>query len=296
MVGTPERSRRSRRWYWALPLILLLALAVPVLVGCDGCFYYPDSRDDGGPEALGLIKEDVYFTTSDGLRLHGWFLPAVGTPRGMVLSFHGNAGNMTNHVHAIGWLPPAGYHVLTFDYRGYGRSAGRVTRAGTTLDGLAAVDYALTRPEYEPGRLFAYGQSMGGAVATVVAAQRPELRALVAEATFDSYRNVAATHTRKAVFFDFLARPLAGLLISAGHDPVDHIADLSPRPVLIIAAGRDQMCPPVLARNLYEHAREPRAWVLVDEADHFNLHNLGGDDLLQRILATFELGAAPPAP
>jgi fermentation-respiration switch protein FrsA (DUF1100 family) len=293
----PAPPPRRRRWRWYVRLaVLAVAIGYPLIVGCDSWFYHPDRKVYYRPQEFGLSAEDVHFTTADGVRLHGWFLPAQGTPRGLVVHFHGNAANITNHVVGAVWLPPAGYHVLLFDYRGYGQSEGRVTRAGTTLDGLAAVDYALTRPEYEPGRLFAYGQSLGGAVATVVAAQRPQVRALAIEATFDSYRGIAARHAEKLVFFRFLARPLARLLVSAGHDPGDVIGELSPRPVLVIAGGQDRICPPELGRALYERAREPRAWLLIDGADHYEAAELGGHELERQVIATFEQGAALPLP
>ncbi|MCZ6682525.1 MAG: alpha/beta hydrolase, partial [Planctomycetota bacterium] len=65
----------------------------------DRVFYYPDSRDRGSPADDGLVYEDVFFTSENDLRLHGWFMPATGPSpaRGTVLHIHGNAANITGH-------------------------------------------------------------------------------------------------------------------------------------------------------------------------------------------------------
>ena len=81
------------------------------------------------PRDAGFDFEDVNFTASDGMALHGWFLPAQGIgarESGCTLLFaHGNAQNISTHIASVAWLPAEGVNVFLFDYRGYGRSAGR---------------------------------------------------------------------------------------------------------------------------------------------------------------------------
>ena len=70
--------------------------------------------------------EDVWFSTADGVRLNGWYLPARQASDQSVIYFHGNAGNISN----VGWIGEAlseeGFNVLLVDYRGSGRSEGRL--------------------------------------------------------------------------------------------------------------------------------------------------------------------------
>jgi len=69
--------------------------------------------------------EDVWLTTSDGVRLHGWkFEPSTNTAKASVIYFHGNGGNITNVAWVGERLAGRGLEVLLFDYRGYGRSEG----------------------------------------------------------------------------------------------------------------------------------------------------------------------------
>jgi hypothetical protein len=285
--GTQVARRRRFRWT-VRGVVVVLAAGFLRFVGLDCKFYYPDDVQYDRPADFGLTCADVFFPTRDGLTLHGWFLPAQGAPRGTVVHFHGNAANVSGHVGLVEWLPRAGYHVLMFDYRGYGKSPGRVTRAGTILDGHAALDYALARPETHGLPVFFYGQSLGGAVAVVVAAERPEVRAVVAESPFSSYRGVAALHARRLVRWGWLARLLARISISAGLDPLDAVGRLAPRPLLVIAAGQDEICFPEQARELYDAAAEPKEYWLVPGADHLSISLTAGRELVDRVTRFFK--------
>jgi len=164
---------------------------------CNSLFFYPTDKLYESPEASGLEFESVHFRTGDGVLLHGLLFRAAGEARGTIVHFHGNAGNVTGHWPLIAGLPRAGWNVLCFDYRGFGRSQGRVTVRGTISDGHAAVDYILQRPDLDPSRVVAFGQSIGGAIAAVVGAERQELRAFVLDAAFSGYRAIAAWYIRQ---------------------------------------------------------------------------------------------------
>lgn len=284
---------------WTLRLVLVALVIGALIVRCDSWFYYPSQRIWETPSLLGMRYEDVRLSAADGVSLHGWWLPAEsGRPgrrgadasaaRGTVIHFHGNAENITAHLVLVEWLPRAGYNVLMFDYRGYGQSGGSVSRAGTIRDGHAAVDYVLSRPDVDRRRIFAYGQSLGGAIAVFIAAERPEIRAVVVESTFSGYRRIAATHLQKLVLLSAPARGLAALLVSGGYDPIDVVGRISPRPLLVIAAERDSICAPQLGRELYEAAGEPKEFWLVPGAGHLAILESAGEELEQRVLEFLE--------
>jgi len=108
--------------------IFLLTLSL----SCQGCvgglFYQPDRKIYDTPDRHGLKYEEVSFQSKDGTGLSGWFVPAVGKPKGTVIHFHGNAQNMTAHFGFVSWLPEQGFNLFVFDYRGYGKSAGKPDR------------------------------------------------------------------------------------------------------------------------------------------------------------------------
>ncbi len=105
--------------------------------------YLPTRVLDDTPTNWQRQFEDVWLTTSDGIRLHGWLVKSpVGTPsekpRPVILFFHGNAGNISHRGEKVMILGDLGADVLIVDYRGYGRSAGRPNEQGTYRDADAA--------------------------------------------------------------------------------------------------------------------------------------------------------------
>lgn len=256
------------RFKWTIRAVALALLIWGVMTGLDGFFYHPTSRVWAAPAEFGLVCEDVTFKTSDGLTLHGWYAPATGKPRGTVIHLHGNAENLTNHIAFTAWMPDAGYNLLIFDYRGYGKSQGSPTRAGTIADGNAALDYILQRPDTDRSRIFLYGHSLGGAIATVVAAERPEPAAVILDSTFSSYRSIASMHAQHIFGAQWIATNLSQLLVSRGYDPIDYIGRIAPRPVMVIVSGADRICFPQLGRELFDAAKEPRVFWESPNSNH----------------------------
>ncbi|KAI0158155.1 alpha/beta-hydrolase [Xylariaceae sp. FL1272] len=89
----------------------------------------------------------------------------------LVISFHGNAGHIaqgvrTDHFHSL--TDTSNYHVLTIDYRGYGKSKGLPSEAGLIQDGAAAVNWAMEVAGVSPSRILVMGQSLGTAVTSGV--------------------------------------------------------------------------------------------------------------------------------
>src|SRR5438067_10159418 len=106
--------------------------------------YHPDRVLLATGAELGRPYEDVFFKTSDGLKLNGWFFPAdPDSPRAHMafLLCHGNAGNISHRLETCRALLETGAAVFSFDYRGYGRSQGRPTEEGTYLDAEAAHEW-----------------------------------------------------------------------------------------------------------------------------------------------------------
>lgn len=237
-------------------------------INCDGFFYYPSREVYGDPAAFGLVYESVEFASSDGLKLHGWFFPAAGAARGTVVHCHGNGGNLTGHFEFIRWLPGAGWNVLCFDYQGYGRSEGKPTREGTILDGHGAVDYVQGRADVDGDRIVVFGQSLGGAVGVVVAAEREDIRGIAVDSAFHSYRAMVKAVCRQVWYTWGLAGLISRYLISDVAEPVDVVAAISPRPIYIFHGTADTIVPPGMSEKLFEAAEEPKELYLADGVDH----------------------------
>lgn len=243
----------------------LAALLLPLwLAGCaNGLFYYPDRRDYETQVGYTIAHEDVWISSRDGTRLHGWFLKAQGEARGTVVFLHGNAQNLTSHVLYVDWLPAAGYHVLIADYRGYGMSLGSPSRRGVYEDARAMWDYARARPDVDPQRMILFGQSLGGANALALAGREslPGLRAVVADSAFSSYARIGREKILQIPVLGYLVWPFSPLVVSPGLSPKP--AAIAPVPLLLIHGDADEVVPWRHSERLWREARPPKfLWTL----------------------------------
>ena len=144
--------------------LVYLAICLLVYLNQARLVYYPERELNASPADVGLVYEEVTLTTEDGLKLHAWFVPA-SAPRGTVLFCHGNAGNISHRIYFIRFLNELGLSVLIFDYRGFGRSEGKPSEAGTYADALAAWRHLVRDRGIGEERLLLFGRSIGAAVA-----------------------------------------------------------------------------------------------------------------------------------
>ncbi|MFA6046651.1 MAG: hypothetical protein WC718_16825, partial [Phycisphaerales bacterium] len=149
----PQSLRRYAQRVWprvAALLVLVLSLRWSGIVE-SLAFYVPSRHKELTPRGA----EEVWITTPDGARLHGWFLRAAdaapGEKRPAVFHCHGNAGNIADHLGFSQFLTQRGVHVLLFDYRGYGESTQdhRLTREKLRTDSLAAFDSLAARTDVD---------------------------------------------------------------------------------------------------------------------------------------------------
>jgi fermentation-respiration switch protein FrsA (DUF1100 family) len=229
---------------------------------CTSLFFKPGRDFVYDPATAQHSPQDVYFKSTDNVKLHGWYFPARGPERGTILVCHGNVENISTHVKLDLWLVDAGYNLFIFDYRGYGRSEGTPDVKGINRDAEAALETLLARV---PGRVIVFGKSLGGAVAVYTVANSPyrdRVKGVILESTFSSYRMIAREKIAESIIGWPLQYPLS-FLVSDGCSPVDFIALLSPIPVLIIQGKADPIVPEHHGRILYDAAAEPKQyWTL----------------------------------
>jgi hypothetical protein len=194
----PHFGMNRQRTYRALKRVAVVLL-LGILGGCmlrqfeHSQVYYPQRQLEASPDELRRPFEDVRFTTSDGVQLHGWFFPAnVSSPR-VRLAFlicHGNAGNISHRLGLCAGLLETGASVLVFDYRGYGQSEGRPGEAGTYLDAQAALAW-LGQKGIRPEHVIVFGESLGGGVASELAL-REKVGGVALQSTFTSIPDIGA--------------------------------------------------------------------------------------------------------
>ncbi|MFQ5443235.1 MAG: alpha/beta hydrolase [Nitrospinales bacterium] len=263
----------------ALAILAVLLFYAVLLVSCENkIIYHPDQYPSGiwNPEAYGLQVEDVYFQASDGVKLHGWFIPSA-KPVATLLWFHGNAGNLTHRIENILLLQPLNLNVFIFDYRGYGKSEGKPEEKGIYLDSQAAYDTLIRKKNIAPDKLFLFGRSLGGVCAIRVAANNPSA-GLILESNFTSARDMA-----KKVF------PILpiGYFIKSRFDGVEEIKTVK-IPKLFLHGTEDNIVPYSLGKKLFDSAPEPKRFYDIVGAGHNDTYVVGGKpyfETLNRFIA-----------
>lgn len=269
-------------------IALRLAVIVPLFLTLrftglveSFAFYMPSREPFTTPAGI----EDVAFTTSDGKQLHAWFVRASGAAPGekrpAILHVHGNAGNVSHHLAFSQHLADPGFHVLLFDYRGFGRSdkARLLTRSALMQDTRAAWAALRARTDVDADRCGVYGVSLGGAFALALAREQPEqVRAICTVSAFTSFSDIASDKV-----------PLLGrLLVPSGLEGHESAARVQ-CPLLIMHGEADSIIP-VSHAGALEHAATKASMVrriIISAADHNDI--MDGSIAQQETIDFFEL-------
>ena len=263
-----------------------LAGALGLLAGCEesvehSFLYFPTRALSATPATYGLQFEEVWFEAADGVRLHGWFVPARRA-RGTLLWLHGNAGNIGHRVHNLRLYHDAlGIHVFLFDYRGYGLSEGRPSEAGLLRDAEAAWHLLRARPDVDPRGIVPFGQSLGAAVAAELAT-RVEPAALILESPFTTLLDMGRHH------YWFLP---VRWLVRSRYDTLGAIRKVR-APVLVLHGDADEIVPFDMGEQVFAAAAEPKAFYRIPGASHNDTYLVGGQAYL-RALREFLATALP---
>lgn len=233
------------------------------------------------------LRKEVTFT-SGGAKLYGYLLRQPGSvPRLTMVFSHGKGGNLardTEWQHAE-MIWQSGFDVLTYDYRGFGRSTG-TSEDETTLaaDARAALAFVLTQPGVTLGRVVSYGLSLGSAPAIALAAANASMRALIVESGFSNGQAMAESA-------DPLGFPVQWLL----KQPMLNTTTIATvaAPVLIMHGEDDVQIPVSQGMDLYAAARGTKQLRLVPGAHHDDVQKVLGLSTYGALVRTFTNASTP---
>jgi fermentation-respiration switch protein FrsA (DUF1100 family) len=233
----------------------------------EGWFVFaPQKRLDYLPADFGLKYRDIYLDTRDGEKLHGWFFYQY-KDKPVILFCHGNAGNISHRLEYISMLLDIGVNIFIFDYRGYGNSSGRPTEEGIYTDALCAYDFLVKEEKINPNDIILLGRSLGVA-AVLEVAQNRKAHAIIIENGFLSVRHMA----RHMGIFRLVAP-----LLPENYNSLEKIRYIS-IPKLIMWSENDEVVPPVMGRQLFEAASEPKYFYEIKGAGHNDTNIVGGKE------------------
>lgn len=250
-------------------LVLVLFLIFHLICNQEKMLYVPDPMGNcrkpednpagyQSPKEFGMQFENVYFTTSDQVKLHAWWMPAHGDVKGTLVFCHANAGNigmrLPNYFELVRRMK---LNVFAFDYRGFGNSEGEPEEKGIILDALAALEYV--KSTYNIPKCWIFGRSLGGAVAIAVARQIesydtevarhfPQIQGLLLENTFTCISELADK------IFSFLSyvRPIKDFFLRVKWESNSRIREVRRAKILFLVGEQDELVPPVHSRLLQQ--------------------------------------------
>ncbi len=247
-----KRVRRARRLLLlTLGTIVVTYIGVCAVIYCiqDRLIYYPSRDYRITPADVKLTYDDLTLTTADGVAIAAWYVPHPAA-RATVLLCHGNAENLADSCQTIKSLHLLRCNVLALDYRGYGRSAGTPSEAGTYADAEAAWRYLVETQGIPPAQIVVMGRSLGGAVAIDLAARHAP-GGLVVESTFTSLVEIGQR--------EYPLLPV-GLLCRHRYESIKKVPSIT-CPKLFFYGTRDELIPADNARRLFAAAAEPKEFV-----------------------------------
>jgi fermentation-respiration switch protein FrsA (DUF1100 family) len=218
----------------------------------------------------------------DGIDILGQlYLPAANMPYPTVCVCHGIPAGIPDPADRgypllAEQICHHGFAVLIFNFRGSGASGGNLDILGWSRDLKAVIDYLCALPEVDRSRLCLLGFSAGAAVSLYVAAGDNRVSSVAACAcpaeftrlgepqfSIDHYRSIGAIRDKD--FPPSTEEWLNGFRLVK---PIDYVAKIFPRPLLLVHGSKDETVPLADAHRLYDRAGEPKKLVIVDGAGH----------------------------
>ena len=194
-------------------------------------------------------------------------------PRGLVFYLHGNVGDLTTWTTGLEFYRRTNYDLFIFDYRGYGKSTGRIeSEAQLNADVRAA--WNAVAPRYRDLPMVVFGRSLGTGLATHLATEvNPAMLVLVTP--FSSLVDAAARQYPFAPAF-LVKYPLRS----------DQLIGSVRSPVLLVAGTQDLLTPLEDSEHLKALARSPAELLIVEGAGHNNIHQFPAylDGLADRLI------------
>ncbi|MFQ3609911.1 MAG: alpha/beta hydrolase [Fimbriimonadales bacterium] len=263
---------------WAIVAVVLTLMVLVLLanvVAVRATLRPPRTPMFLTPREMGIPYLQVAFPTRDGLRLHGWWMPAKDAVAIAILC-HGYLMNRCEPLPVARELWHAGFHCLVFDFRASGKSQGDLCTIGDKerLDVISAVDFVTQTAPGLP--VVVYGASMGGAASLLAAAEDPRIRAVVADSAYarldvavddwwrSSIGRLGALFLRPTKWIGALVTRKLPHTVS----PEAVVHKIAPRPILIVHGTRDQLIQPRHAERLYRSAGEPKSIWWAEGSEH----------------------------
>ncbi len=294
-----KTSRWPRRLLFLSAIVVALASAAFFGIGWTASERAIHPAAAHYPKALADFPDlhplPVSFESRTQIRIAAWFLP--GERRATVVLSHGYGDNQVQMLPYADFLVRQGFTILTYDMRNRGGSGGDTVTFGglESLDLVSAVDYLMTRPDVDHERIGALGLSLGAATSILAAAADARIKAVVDDSGFSDVPSAVASSFEHFIGLPpvlFAPLTMSIVRLRTGIDvkrirPVDAIARIGPRPLLIVHCMNDQVVPPDNSERNFRAAREPKQFWRIPTGGHVEGLDVAGPEYQARVSRFF---------
>ena len=304
-------TRRVSAWFYRRRVTLVVLLEIPLMIFFVGPYTFALAMTRAAnepvccqtPADFGADYRSVSIPAADGVTLAGWFIPPTAPQRATVIVLHGGSANRLQSTWYVEKLAQAGYGVLTYDQRALGESTGTVQSNGwlDARDIPYVVDFLTAQPEVDPERIGAAGLSLGAHILIIAGPDEPRIKAFFLDgASIGSVADLPAPENFAEQFIVLINQRIEwALRLQLGIDPPPPfrqlISRLSPRPVLLIVSGLDEIERRVGVPYGDVLGENGELWV-IENAHHGGGPRVIPDEYTARMLAFFDHALAEDNP
>lgn len=271
-------DKKQNDWKRTVKLVLLsYFLLVAVMFVMQRNFMYVPYQVFPNPTLIGVGDMQVIeVTTADNLKLRALYKPPATPSMPVIVLFHGNGGSIAiRGYRARDFIDNGGYGYLLAEYRGYASNPGKPTEQGLYNDARAYMNWLTGEQKISQNRIVLYGESLGTGIATQMALEYADVRALVLEAPYTTMQAVAQTH----MFW----LP-AYWLIRDRFNNIDKIQGVKV-PLLVLHGKKDGVVPFRQGNKVFQNAKTDKRFEIFSEGNHVDLHNHGAGEKVRHFLA-----------
>lgn len=202
--------------------------------------------------------EELFLKAEDGAVINAIHFKTEN-PKGVILYFHGNAGDLSRWGKITEFFVEKNYDVFVMDYRTYGKSKGTLSEQALYNDAQMCYNYVLER--YAASEITIYGRSLGTGMATYLASNNNPKK-LILETPFYSLTDVAKYRfslfpTKKLLKYDFPS--------------YKYVQDIN-CPILIFHGTDDGVIPYASSEKLFNSMNQKdKMFFTIENGEHNNL-------------------------
>ncbi|KLV04064.1 hypothetical protein ABT56_15705 [Photobacterium aquae] len=240
---------------WILILTLLLS-------GCANSLFFSPAIITEPPPSFSMLS-----SRSGNNIAYQWLPSQTRDVKGAVIHFHGNSGHMGKTQEKVDWLTEHGFHVMVFDYSGFGASSGGATDQAVYYDAITVLEYARTVKMTNDIPIYVVATSTGGNIFLRALVDAPDsVDGIVIDSSFTSYIDTAEYVVEQGVLGRWYSW-IAGVVMRDTYSSNQVIEELVVEvPTLVMHCEQDAVVPITAGRELFSQlqAKDKVFWQLKD--------------------------------